>query len=223
MDWFTSDLHIGHELVRKTRGFSTLDEMKKRLYSMFDVVNKEDRVFILGDVAWTIEETQELVDYLIFKRKVSALYIIEGNHDAARGIEKLKRHPRLHVHQTMYVKSQRGFGYNSLFLSHYPHIIYNKSHFGTYQLHGHGHVDTTDRPMLDALVFGKRLNVCCEFHNFRLLSRQDIEDIMATLPQNMDNILLEGTDGQKQIVMDALKDIEGRLKKMYKDISSIKD
>ena len=42
---------------------------------------------------------------------------------------------------------------------------------------------------------------------------------MATLPQNMDNILLEGTDGQKQIVMDALKDINNRLNKMYDDIS----
>ena len=221
MDWFTSDLHIGHELVKNTRGFKSLEEMKERIYSMFDVLNKGDRVFILGDVAWTIEETQELVDYLICKKKVSDLFIIEGNHDAARGIEKLKKHPRLHVCQTMYVKSQKGFGFNSLFLSHYPHIIYNKSHFGTYQLHGHGHVDTTDRPMLDALELGKRVNVCCEFWDFKLLSRQDIEYIMMTKPTNMDHILLKGTEEQKAKVMEALKDINLRLKKLRVELGPL--
>lgn len=218
MDWFTSDLHIGHELVKNTRGFKSLEEMKEKIYSMFDVVKKEDRVFILGDVAWNLEEAQEFIDYLLFKKKVSGLYIIEGNHDTTRWINQVKKHPRLHVCQTMYVKSQKGFGYNSLFLSHYPHLIYNKSHHGTYQLHGHGHVDTADRPVMDTLLFGKRINVCCEFYNYELLSRQDIEDMMLTRPANIDQILLEGTDEQKKIVMLGLKEIDNVLRRMYEDI-----
>lgn len=220
MDWFTSDLHIGHELVRRTRGFKTLEEMKEKIYSMFDVVEKGDRVFILGDIAWDTENAQELINYLIFKKKVSDLYIIEGNHDVTKWLGKIKTHPRLHIHQTMYVKSQKGFGYNSLFLSHYPHIVYNKSHHGTYQLHGHGHVDTTDRPILDKLLFGKRINVCCEFYNYTLLSRQDIEDMMSVKPDNLDYVLLHGNEKQKEYVMKALKDIDYILRRMYDSIEA---
>lgn len=216
MDWFTSDLHIGHELCRKTRGFKTLDEMKEKIYSMFDVINKGDRVFILGDIAWDLENAQELINYLIMKKKVSDLFIIEGNHDVTRWMGKIKVHPRLHICQTMYVKSQKGLGYNSLFLSHYPHIVYNKSHHGTYMLHGHGHVDTTDRPILDSLVFGKRLNVCCEFYDFKLLSRQDIEDMMKEKPYNIDYILLHGSDSQRQIVEKTLV----KINKLLEDMNS---
>lgn len=218
MDWFTSDLHIGHELVLKTRGFNSLDEMKEKIYSMFDVVKKEDRIFILGDIAWDVEDAQDFINYILFTKKVRDLYIIEGNHDVSRWMGKIKTHPRLHICQTMYVKSQKGFGYNSLFLSHYPQIIYNKSHHGTYQLHGHGHVDTTDRPVLDNMLFGKRLNVCCEFYDYKLLSRQDVEDIMAKKPHNIDSILLHGTESQKERVIKALKDINEVLNQMYEDV-----
>ena len=194
--------------------------MKEKIYSMFDVVNKGDRVFILGDIAWDLENAQELINYLIFKKKVSNLYIIEGNHDVPRWLGKVKEHPRLHIHQTMYVKSQRGLGYNSLFLSHYPHIVYNKSHHGTYMLHGHGHVDTTDRPVLDSLVFGKRLNVCCEFYNFKLLSRQDIEDMMKEKPYNIDYVLLHGNNKQKKIVIKALQKINRTLNIMNSKVEA---
>lgn len=220
MDWFTSDLHLGHELVKNTRGFKSLEEMKEKIYSMFDVVNKNDRVFILGDIAWDLENAQELINYLIFKKKVSNLYIIEGNHDVTRWKDKIKSHPRLHIYQTMYVKSQKGLGYNSLFLSHYPHIVYNKSHHGTYMLHGHGHVDTMDRPVLDSLVFGKRLNVCCEFYDFKLLSRQDIEDMMREKPYNIDYILLHGNNKQKRIVVEALQKIDRTLKIMNSKVEA---
>ena len=213
MDYFTSDLHLQHKFVLEHRGFSSFEEMHDRLFSMFDAVKKGDRVFILGDVAFTPYAAKELFDFLIMKKKVSALYIIEGNHDS-QWLSKVEPHPRLHICQTMLLKGQKN-GYAPIFLSHYPHMIFNKSHYGAYQLHGHGHFDTTDRPMLDALVMGKRINVNCELHDYKLWSRDEIEEEMGKLPPNIDQVLCCGTDEQKQKVIKMLGKINNTLKELY--------
>lgn len=209
--WFTSDLHLSHRFVTKTRGFESVEKMNEKLYSMFDVVKKGDFVYILGDVAWETEEAKKLLDYLIMKKKVGQVIIIEGNHDF-NWIGKFELHPRVKIVQTMTLKAQKTNGYRALFLSHYPQIIFNKSHYGAYQLHGHGHADTSDRPLLDALVMGKRLNVNCELHDYKLWSRDEIEEYMNTLPENIDYYLCRGNDSQKRKVNRILRKINKTLK-----------
>lgn len=214
--WFTSDLHLNHKFILKERNFSTLEEMKEKIFSMFDVIKKGDEVFILGDVGWDAEVVQELLDYLIMTKKVRELYIIEGNHDNL-WLKKIKHHPRIHICQTMTLKAQPKNGYEAIFLSHYPHIIFDKSHYGAYHLHGHGHETTSDRPLLDALVMGKRLNVNCELNDFKLWNRDDIEKYMKGLPDNIDYFLCKGTDKQKKKTLKIIK----KLNKVLKGLKNI--
>lgn len=205
--WFTSDLHLGHRFVLRTRPqFSSMEEMNETLIKMFDVVKKGDDVYILGDLSWESDLVQQLFDFLIMKKRVANVFVIIGNHDD-NWMKAVKQHPRIHYCQTMFLRPQSKNGYHGIFLSHYPQIIFDKSHYGAFQLHGHGHADTSDRPLLDALVMGKRLNVNCELHNFKLWSRNDVEEYMKTMPANIDNILCRGNDKQKKKVKRMLKKI----------------
>lgn len=213
--WFTSDLHLNHKMILSHRHFDTIEEMKEKIFSMFDVVKKGDDVFILGDIGWEVEPVQELFNYLIMKKRVANIYIIEGNHDD-KWIGKVTEHPRIHYCQTMTLRAQPKNGYHAIFLSHYPSIIYDKSHHGAFQLHGHGHKDTIDRPLLDALQMGKRINVCCELNDYKLWSRDDIEGAMKKKPNNIDYVLCHGSDKDKKKVEKILKNMNSLLKKLEK-------
>ena len=138
------------------------------------------------------------------KKKVAKVFVIEGNHDH-NWTKDFMFHPRVELCQTMTLKAQPKNGYRAIFLSHYPQIIYNKSHYGAYQLHGHGHIDTIDRPLLDALQMGKRLNVNCELHDYKLWSRDEIEEFMKTKPENIDFYLCKGTNRQKKKALKMIK------------------
>lgn len=212
--WFTSDLHLSHSLVAKLRGFSSTEEMDKKLYEMFDVVKKGDIVYILGDIGWEPKVVEDFLNYLTTKKKPSKIVIIEGNHDQ-RWLGKFTLHPRIEVRQTMTVNADKN-GHKPIFLSHYPQLIYNRSHYGIYQLHGHGHAETSDRPLLDAMEMGKRINVNCELHDYKLWSRDDIEAEMENKPQNIDYFLCKGTDKQKKKVLKMLKKINKTLKGLEK-------
>lgn len=215
--WFTSDLHLSHKFVTKTRGFSTVEEMNNHIYKMFDVVNKGDLIYILGDIGWDADEVKNFFNYLIMKKKVSKIVIIKGNHDH-NWIGKFELHPRIEIVDTLLIKSQSSNGFRAIFLSHYPQIIFDRSHYGAYQLHGHGHADTSDRPLLDALQMGKRLNVNCELHDYKLLSRNDIEAIMKNKPENIDYYLCEGDDKQKAKTLKTIKKIGKILKRWSKSV-----
>ena len=226
-DWFTSDLHINHKniLTHRTfapdgdavyRPFASMEEMNETILHMFDDVRKGDNVYILGDVSWDEEGAKMLFDYLIMKKKVGKVFVIEGNHDH-NWIGKFPLHPRVEIVQTMTLRAQPKNGFRAIFLSHYPQIIYDKSHYGAYQLHGHGHSDTSDRPMLDALQMGKRINVNCELHSYELWSREEVELIMRKFkPENIDYYLCKGTDRQKRKVRKMLYKINKILKGLEK-------
>ena len=54
---------------------------------------------------------------------------------------------------------------------------------------------------------GKRLNVNCELHDYKLWSRDEIEEYMKGMPVNIDNVLCRGNDKQKRKVKRMLKKI----------------
>ena len=207
MYWFVSDLHMNHRFVLKTRSqFNSMEEMNGTIFKMFDVLKKGDDVYILGDLGWEPEIVNKLFEFLIMKKKVRMIHIIIGNHDDY-WIGKVMEHPRIKYCQTMFLKPQTKNGYHGIFLSHYPQIIFDKSHYGAFQLHGHGHADTSDKPLLDSLIMGKRLNVNCELHDYKLWSRDEIEEYMKGMPVNIDNVLCRGNDKQKRKVKRMLKKI----------------
>lgn len=215
MDYFTSDLHLSHNATLSFRKeFNSIEEMDNDIVSAFDVVRRGDRVFILGDISWNEESIMKVFNPL-FKKKVP-IYWIKGNHDD-RFFKKIE-HPLLKKHENLTVK---GHGdYAPLFLSHYPSIIFDKSHHGAYQLHGHGHRDTIDRPLLDNFCFGKRLNVNVEFHDYKLWTRDEVEEYMKSMPPNLDYILLHGTEEQQEKVKIWLNGVKDSVLELYKDLDN---
>lgn len=78
--WFIADFHFGHSKVIEysNRPFKTATEMNNTLIKNFNkVVEKNDIVFILGDLSWlNRKSTTQIVKSLNgFK------YLIKGNHD----------------------------------------------------------------------------------------------------------------------------------------------
>ena len=54
-DWFCSDWHLGHKNIIKlsNRPFSSIEQHDETIINNYNkVVNREDNVYFLGDLAW---------------------------------------------------------------------------------------------------------------------------------------------------------------------------
>lgn len=80
MRWFSSDLHLGHDNIRKycERPFKDVDEMNQAIIDRWnEVVSEDDEVYVLGDVALgKIMDTLPLVTLLKGHK-----FLVPGNHD----------------------------------------------------------------------------------------------------------------------------------------------
>lgn len=128
---FTSDLHLGHEMIAEHRGFKSIEEHDA------DVINKLNQycgprtlLWILGDVAMG-EDALALIGNIEGRKK-----IVRGNHDQ----EDIKRY--LEVFETVH-----GFlKYKNMWLSHCP--IHPQEMLGCdVNVHGHIHKDAITKPL----------------------------------------------------------------------------
>ena len=77
--WFTSDLHLNHELLRKIRNIDTIDEMNERIITAYNErVKPQDIVYILGDFAFNVQKSQLHKTTKLFNGEKN---LILGNHD----------------------------------------------------------------------------------------------------------------------------------------------
>ena len=126
--WFTSDTHFGHtNIIRYARGqFPHVDVMDTALINNWNsLVGDEDEVFHLGDFCWPKKP-----DPYLFRLK-GKLHLIVGNHDHRH----VRTHPRW-LSVTPFLELSVGHG---LTLCHYALEVWNKSHWGSFHLHGHSH------------------------------------------------------------------------------------
>lgn len=93
-------------------------------------VGPEDSVYHLGDFAWgTYEHINNIIDRLNGK-----IYFIFGNHD--KEIRRNTEHCKFQWAKEVY---ELKTGQHTYFLSHYAHLVWNKSHHGARHLFGHSH------------------------------------------------------------------------------------
>ena len=136
--FFTSDLHISHPNILKfcsnTRPFINVDEMNQNIvYKWNNTITDNDVAYILGDVSFTnVTDTLTILNQLQRKE----LHLIIGNHD-----KSLLKYPQFRSQFTsirdyyeLYLSKNK-----LIVLSHYPFLQWNKSHWGSYHLHGHLH------------------------------------------------------------------------------------
>lgn len=138
MDYFTADLHVGHEGTlkweRNARPFSDVDEMDETIVRDWNNrVTPADRVFILGDVSFrSMELTKQFLH-----RLNGQIFLIKGNHDSSKIIKHL---PYAKVSTYDELKFEQADGTtNKIIMSHFPFLSWNRMHHGSYHLHGHSH------------------------------------------------------------------------------------
>jgi calcineurin-like phosphoesterase family protein len=143
--WFTSDLHLGHELAAKNRGFASVEEHDAAIiYNINKVVNKNDKLFILGDLAMNKQKLEQLSEIRCRNKE-----LLIGNHDLYQTQHYLRWFTKVH-----------GFRkYENYWLSHCP--VHPQEMYRTKgNIHGHIHkgAATHELPL-------PYYNVNVDFHN----------------------------------------------------------
>jgi calcineurin-like phosphoesterase family protein len=145
--FFTSDLHFGHSNVinYSNRPFSSVEEMDQILVSNWnDVVTNKDRVIIAGDLAMRYSSDYA---YNIVKKLKGQKHLVFGNHDKAirKNKEFLALFESVSDLLTVKVQDEEAIGgVRRIVICHYPMLVWDRSHYGAWHLHGHSHGSLPD-------------------------------------------------------------------------------
>lgn len=144
--WFISDTHFGHaNIIRfSKRPFGDVRVHDETLIDNWNRhISPRDDVFFLGDLIFG--KSAEAAD--LRKRLHGNIHFIEGNHDSAA------HHMRDSFIWYREVKMIEAGG-QKIWLSHYAHRVWNKSHHGVWHLYGHSHHSLPDDPTSLSLDVG---------------------------------------------------------------------
>ena len=153
-DWFTADLHLGHQKVAEHRGFNTTEEHDEMiLTNLVTALKHGDRLWVLGDISGG--KTEEYALGELYDTRMGygfELHLISGNHDSI--------HP---MHRKSHVRNEFGFDFvfrsfdslgtfrhrrDKVMLSHFPYVgdrgtdrypEYRLNDVGVPIIHGHTH------------------------------------------------------------------------------------
>lgn len=175
--FFTADLHFGHANIIKfcQRPWKTVEEMDAGLIERWnEVVTEQDEVWILGDVAMTGWRQALSNVSLLAGRK----HLIVGNHDAKLIAKPFKSaFDTIEQLKTIRVPDEDAPGKRQhVVLCHYPLAVWDRSHHGTFHLHGHCHASMM-RP-----VYGRRVDVGVDAWDYAPVSYSRIKNLLSHRP-----------------------------------------
>lgn len=135
MNYFISDLHIGHVnmLSYDNRSFKDIETHDAIImHNWNEAVGYDDDVYILGDISWL--SPQKTIEYL---RKLNGnKHLIIGNHDGK--LLKNREFRNEFVEICNYKELDIGGG-KSIVLCHYSMPCFKNHYYGWYHLYGHVH------------------------------------------------------------------------------------
>ena len=142
--FFTSDFHCFHQNVIRfdSRPFSNLDEMHLAIEEGWnEVVGKDDIVIYNGDLSFARAEDKPSVVRLL-NRLNGTIHFVLGNHDKIDEIKKIPRFASINDYLEVRIAEMTPNGkIETLFCCmHYPIREWNKTHHGSYMIHGHSHM-----------------------------------------------------------------------------------
>lgn len=151
MDFFTSDLHFGHEnmLVYNRSGHhDTVGQMDMFIINEWNKkVGKDDTVWVLGDMFMGMAKSF-LITTVIIDALNGKINLIPGNHDHPKSLElvcnyynrdgesKFNIMPRIMKKKFMVEKGKK---HKTVIMSHFPITIWEEQGRGSVHLHGHTH------------------------------------------------------------------------------------
>ena len=136
--YITSDLHFGHSNIKKfcpvtrARFSDSTDEMNEAMIKEWnEIVEPDDTVYILGDVAFMAASKAAV----LLKRMNGRKILIEGNHDhkALKDINFQKCFAEVHKYLEIVYNGTK------VCMFHYPIAEWNQMHRGSVHFHGHLH------------------------------------------------------------------------------------
>lgn len=163
--FFTADTHFGHRKMVEYRGFKDIDEMDKAMIQRWnEKVKPGDIVYHLGD--FSFRKKGETLG--IIRRLNGAIRLVKGNHDKIVKGEVLRAFDWVKEYY-----ETTGPDKVKIVLCHYAFTVWNKSHYGAWNLHGHSHGSlTTTRDI-------KQMDVGVDTNDLYPYSMADVERIMA--------------------------------------------
>lgn len=144
--FFCSDLHLGHKNIHKFRTDFESEEQHRDVIkeNYHKVVTKRDKVFFLGDIAFTLEALEDVGTWVAHSK-----VLILGNHCRDKiPMQEIVKH---------FDEVYSLYKYKEFWLSHAP--IHPAELRGKYNLHGHVHFATLE----DTRYF----NCCLENTEYR--------------------------------------------------------
>lgn len=134
--WLTSDTHFLHRKIldyepERDKKWSTVDDMNEGIIENHNALVKDnDIVWFLGDCS--IGPEQKAVP--LFRRMKGIKNLILGNHDHFKdfGLWRTAFNSIQHYKELNIDKKK-------IVLFHFGMRVWNKSHHGSYHLHGHSH------------------------------------------------------------------------------------
>jgi len=150
--FFTADLHFGHHMMSKLRGFETLEEHDEFVVGQWNAtIGRRDEVWFLGDLSFApAEETERLFNSLNGRK-----HLVRGNHDPNRVVNL--------QWDTVHDMVRRRFDGVSYFMCHYPMLTWPNAHHGTRHLHGHSHNNLRNQSTTTRLDVGFDCNSLTPF------------------------------------------------------------
>lgn len=123
MDYFTSDLHIGHdkEFIWRSRGFNSIEEHDTQIIKNWNnIITQKDTVYILGDLCLGRNEKEW---NRVFYNLNGYKNIIYGNHDTISKLSIYVNNYNMHLigYADMYKYSNK----KHFYLSHFPTLVGN--------------------------------------------------------------------------------------------------
>lgn len=129
----TSDHHFGHANIIKysNRPFENVDEMNETMIKAWNAkIPKGSIVYHLGDFAFM--QPDQIRN--LRRRLNGTIRLVKGNHD--RMLKGEVRNCFEWIRDYYESKTEDGI---KVVMCHYPFLTWNKSHHGSWNLHGHCH------------------------------------------------------------------------------------
>lgn len=162
MNYFTSDLHLGHKSIPKYRdGFKSMETHDNFIIDKILKLGKRDILYILGDFLFDGPHYDEYVQRL--QKAKCRIKLSLGNHDSLRLYSPIiKENGKL-----LFEVQLPFYSYKSIWLSHCPiHPFEMRNRLGN--IHGHMHLETLGDP--------KYFNVNIDVNDYKFVSFDYIKE-----------------------------------------------
>lgn len=168
MIYYSSDLHFNHVNIIKScdRPFSDIYDMNNKLMLNWNnTLTDEDDIYFLGDFSYSKNNKQAREVIELIKNLKGRKHLVLGNHDTI--LMNFEEFKELFESIDVYKKiSDEG---NYVVLMHYPLETWERSHYGSYHLHGHIHANEIN-------YIPNRFNVGLDVNNYKPVTLTELID-----------------------------------------------